>query len=71
MKAARTLSGDGCTGVEGLAGAPGMAVSDHNPNAVPSNLIPVSAAPGEGAGGECQGSLQRTEEALLPSLTLV
>lgn len=48
-----------------------MAMSDHNPTAAPSNIIPVSVAPGEEAGGECQGLLQRAAEALLLSLIMV
>lgn len=46
-------------------------MSDHNPTAAPSNLIPESAALGEEAEVEHQGLLWRTEEALLLSLTMV
>lgn len=67
--AAGTLCGYCCTGVVGLERALGMAGSDHNPTAVLSNLIPVSAALGEEAVGEQQLPLQRTAEALLLPLT--
>lgn len=48
-----------------------MVVSDHNPTTELSNLVPASAAPGEEAGAECQGPMQRAAEALLVSLTMV
>lgn len=55
----------------GLTGAPETAMSDHNPTAALSNLVPVSTGQGEEAGGEHQGPLQRSAEALLLSLTVV
>lgn len=71
MTAARTLCGYYCTGVVGFAGAPGTAVSDRNPTTAPSNLVPVSAALGEEAGGEHHSLLWATAEAPLLSLIIV